>query len=42
MIPLKNGLFPVKVSAFVTQGGIPESDVIEKKLYVVVSIAYKH
>jgi hypothetical protein len=38
MIPLKDGLFPVKVSAIVTQGGIPEVDVIEKKLFVVVSV----
>nr|ACN37845.1 complement component C3 [Ruditapes decussatus] len=35
MIPLKDGLFPVTVSAIVTDLGIPEVDVIEKRLYVV-------
>ncbi|XP_053393834.1 venom factor-like [Mercenaria mercenaria] len=35
MIPLRPGKFPVKVSAMVTDFGIPEVDVIEKKLYVV-------
>jgi hypothetical protein len=33
---LKSGLYPVKVSAIVFDG-IPEGDVIEKKLYVEVS-----
>ncbi|XP_060561336.1 complement C5-like [Ruditapes philippinarum] len=35
MIPLKDGLFSVKVSAMVTEVGGPQIDVIEKKLFVV-------
>jgi hypothetical protein len=36
VIPLKSGLYPVKVSAIVLNG-IPDFVVIEKKLYVEVS-----
>jgi hypothetical protein len=42
MIPLKNGLFPVKVVAAITEVGIPDVDIIEKKLFVVVSVVDKH
>jgi hypothetical protein len=41
MIPLKDGLFSVKVSAMVTEVGGPQIDVIEKKLFVVVSFVDK-
>jgi hypothetical protein len=40
IIPLKNGLYPVKISAMTTdleKGIIPFVDVVEKKLFVVVS-----
>ncbi|XP_060569312.1 venom factor-like [Ruditapes philippinarum] len=35
VIPLKSGLYPVKMTAIVSNGDIPEVDVVEKKLYVV-------
>ena len=38
VIPLKAGIFAVKVTAIVTNLGIPDVDVIEKPLFVVVSI----
>ncbi|XP_053373562.1 venom factor-like [Mercenaria mercenaria] len=35
MVPLTDGLFPITVTAIVTNLGIPQVDVIEKKLHVV-------
>jgi hypothetical protein len=42
MIPMKAGIFPIKVSAMVTENGIPMVDVVEKKLYVVVIVNKEH
>ncbi|XP_053388991.1 A.superbus venom factor 2-like [Mercenaria mercenaria] len=35
IIPLRFGLFPIRVTAVVTEAGIPEFDIVEKKLFVV-------
>jgi hypothetical protein len=37
IIPLRNGLYPVNITAITTEIGLPSVDVVEKKLYVVVS-----
>jgi hypothetical protein len=36
LIPLKAGKFSVKITAIVTEAGMPMVDIIEKNLYVVV------